>query len=30
MFYNDQLNYFDNELLLTKPIAVNPNADTLK
>jgi hypothetical protein len=30
MFYNEQLNYFDNELLLSKAIAVNPSAEIMK
>ena len=24
MFYNEELNYFDNEILVTKAISVNP------
>ena len=30
MFYNEELNYFDNETLIEKAIAINPGVETIK
>jgi hypothetical protein len=30
MYFNQELNYFDNDILVSKSISINPNADMLK
>jgi hypothetical protein len=30
MYFNEEINYFDNELLITKDVSINPTVELLK
>jgi len=30
MFYNEELSYFDNEIIFTKTVVINPTIDQIK